>query len=99
VVIPNNTIYQGTYVYIVEDDLLRRRNIEIAWQNDDEAIIGAGLVPGDILVTTALGQVTSGIRVTIINEDGEPRMGGSRGRPPATSGATAQPHRPPEGGQ
>jgi len=99
VVIPNNTIYQGTYVYIVEDDLLRRRNIEIAWQNDDEAIIGAGLVPGDILVTTALGQVTSGIRVTIINEEGEPRMGGSRGRPTATPGAAAQPHRAPEGGQ
>lgn len=98
-VIPNNTIYQGTYVYIVEDDLLRRRDIDIAWQNDDEAIVGAGLVPGDILVTTALGQVTSGIRVTVVNEAGERRMGGSRGRPPGTSGAAAEPHRSPEGGQ
>ena len=74
-VIPNNTIYQGAYVYIVEDEILRRRNIEIAWQNDDEAVIGAGLEPGDLLVTTPLGQVTSGIRVTIVGEAGERRMG------------------------
>jgi RND family efflux transporter MFP subunit len=73
-VIPNNTIYQGTYVYIVEDEILRRRDIEIAWQNDAEAVIGAGLNPGDLLVTTALGQVTSGIRVSIVGEEGERRM-------------------------
>ena len=73
--IPNNTIYQGAYVYIVENEILRRRDIEIAWQNDDEAIIGAGLQPGDVLVTTALGQVTSGIRVTIVGEASERRMG------------------------
>jgi RND family efflux transporter MFP subunit len=74
-VIPNNTIYQGTYVYTVEDGILRRRDIEIDWQNDVEAIIGAGLAPGDVLVTTPLGQVTSGIRVTVVGEEGDKRMG------------------------
>lgn len=74
-VIPNNTIYQGAYVYIVENEILRRREIEIAWQNNDEAVIGAGLEPGDLLVTTPLGQVTSGIRVTVVGEQGERRMG------------------------
>ena len=58
VVIPNSTIYQGSYVYVVIDDLLQRRDIEIAWQNDDDAIISSGLVAGDQLVTTSLGQVT-----------------------------------------
>jgi len=81
-VVPNTTIYQGTYVYIVEDGILRRRDVDIAWQNDEEAIIAAGLDPGDALVTTALGQVTSGIRVSIIGEDeraaGSARAGGSR---------------------
>jgi len=74
-VIPNNTIYQGTYVYIVEDEILRRRDIEIAWQNDAEAVIDSGLSSGDLLVTTALGQVTSGIRVSVVEEEGERRMG------------------------
>lgn len=81
-VIPNNTIYQGTYVYVVEEDLLRRRNIDIAWQNDDEAIISAGLAPGDALVTTPLGQVTSGIRVSVMNgEQGPDRSAATRSRP------------------
>ena len=67
-VIPNNSIYQGTYVYIVEDGILWRRDIDIVWQNDAEAIVQSGLMPGDKLVTTALGQVTSGIRVTIVGD-------------------------------
>jgi hypothetical protein len=74
-VISNNTIYQGTYVYTVEDGILRRRDIEIDWQNDVEAIIGAGLSPGDVLVTTPLGQVTSGIRVSVVGEEGDKRVG------------------------
>jgi len=67
-VIPNSTIYQGTYVYVVEEGILRRRDVEIDWQNDNEALISSGLLPGDALVTTALGQVTSGIRVSIVGE-------------------------------
>ncbi len=64
VVIPNTTIYQGSYVYVVEDGILRRRDIDVAWQNDSEAIVAGNLNVGDELVLTPLGQVTSGIRVT-----------------------------------
>lgn len=71
-VIPNNTIYQGSYVYVVEEGILRRRDIEIDWQNDEHAIVSAGLVPGDELVTTPLGQVTSGIRVSVVGGGGKP---------------------------
>jgi len=82
-VVANSTIYQGTYVYVVEEGLLRRRDIDIAWQNDEEAIVSSGLVPGDQVVTTALGQVTSGIPVSVIGADvklgngrpAEPRAG------------------------
>jgi RND family efflux transporter MFP subunit len=68
-VIPNPAIYQGSYVYVVEDDVLQRRNIEIAWQNDRDAIVKAGLGDGDILVTTPLGQVTSGVRVAAVLDE------------------------------
>jgi len=90
-VIPNNTIYQGSYVYIVEDGLLQRKDIVIDWQNDTDALIGEGLAHGDQLVTTPLGQVTSGIRVAVEGErpmnagrppgDGEARAGARQGRP------------------
>ena len=65
VVIPNSAIYQGSYVYRVEQDVLMRTEVEILWQNDQEAIIGRGLETGDQLVLTPLGQVTSGMRVAI----------------------------------
>lgn len=67
IVIPNSTIYQGSYVYVVEEGLLQRRNIDIAWQNASDAVIARGLQPGDALVTTPLGQVTSGTRVAVVN--------------------------------
>lgn len=68
-VIPNSAIYQGSYVYTVQEDMLQRRSIEIAWQNGEDAIISSGLAAGDTLVTTPLGQVTSGVRVSIVNEE------------------------------
>jgi len=68
-VIPNSAIYQGSYVYVVENEVLQRRNVEIAWQNDHDAIIETGLADGDILVTTTLGQVTSGVRVSAVLDE------------------------------
>ncbi len=81
-VIPNNSIYQGTYVYVVENGILVRRDIEILWQNEDEAIVSTGLAAGDQLVTTALGQVTSGVRVAISGNDDDQR--------PAVQGGESQ---------
>ena len=62
-VIPTQAIYQGGYVYVVVDGVLQRRDINVAWQNQQEALVAAGLDGGDLLVLTPLGQVTSGVRV------------------------------------
>lgn len=86
IVIPNKTIYQGTYVYTVVEGLLQRKDIEIAWQNDVEAIVASGLGPGEALVTTPLGQVTSGLRVAISGESGS-RL--ADGAPSETGGQNA----------
>lgn len=71
-VIPNRSIYQGSYVYIVRDGLLQRRDISIAWQNETDALIKDGIAADDVLVLTSLGQVTSGVRVTIAQTDSAP---------------------------
>jgi RND family efflux transporter MFP subunit len=93
-VIPNSTIYQGTYVYVVEDGVLRRRDVEIAWQNDNEALITAGLAAGDTLVTTPLGQVTSGIRVSVVGEQSQNfAAGDSKSRRPTPGGANGDSER------
>jgi RND family efflux transporter MFP subunit len=93
-VIPNNTIYQGSYVYVVEDGVLQRRDLDIAWTNDTDAIIAGGLEAGDELVVTPLGQVTSGIRVTVAgaNSQGSTRQrpGGAGEGPPGEPVARGQ---------
>ncbi len=65
VVIPNESIYQGSYVYLVKDGLLQRQTVHIAWQNDREAVVSGGLMAGDELVLTPLGQVSSGTPVKV----------------------------------
>jgi len=65
IIVPNHIIYQGSYTYVVENDRLLRREIEIGWQNDTNAIIEKGLVAGDKLVITTLGQVPSGTKVKL----------------------------------
>ena len=64
-VIPSSAIYQGSYVYTVEKGLLMRKEITLGWQNGKQAIVKSGLVAGDVLVLTSLGQVSSGTPVSI----------------------------------
>jgi len=64
-VIPSSAIYQGSYVYIVENGLLMRKEVILGWQNGTESIVSHGLIAGDELVLTSLGQVSSGTPVAI----------------------------------
>lgn len=79
IVIPTASIYQNTYVYVVEDGSLIRRDVDVLWQDTKDALIGEGLKSGDRLVTTTLGQVASGTRVAIAGEEA-PDTGGFGGR-------------------
>jgi RND family efflux transporter MFP subunit len=67
-VIPNSAIYQGSYVYIVQNNLLMRKDIELGWKNGTESIVTQGLNTGDELVLTSLGQVSSGTPVAIAGQ-------------------------------
>lgn len=64
IVIPNKSLYQGSYVYIIRDNTLQKINVTLLWQNAHDSIIANGLNEGDELVTTPLGQVSSGTPVT-----------------------------------
>ena len=65
IVIPVQSIYQGSYVYVVEEGVLMRRPIELLWKNKEQAVVKSGLNGDEVLVTTALGQVSSGTPVSI----------------------------------
>lgn len=68
IVIPNDTIYQSSYVYIEKDGVLKRKYIDILWQNNEQSIISKGLEENENLVLTTLGIVSSGTRVQIANK-------------------------------
>jgi RND family efflux transporter MFP subunit len=87
-VIPNRTIYQGSYVYVVENGLLKRREISVVWHNDEDAIIGSGLKAGDQLVMTTLGQVPSGTPVAVAGEDNGQRSRGKQKLPATNASQT-----------
>ncbi len=75
IVIPNAAIYQGSYVYLYKGGVLERKEIEIAWQNDKEALIKKGMVSGDQLVLTPLGRVSSGTPVKKMPAGGKTMAG------------------------
>jgi len=82
VVIPNAAIYQGSYVYLYIDGKLQKTAVTIAYQNDVDALISHGVVAGDSLVITPLGQISSGTKVKLLGEKPQKRarkMGAKQG--------------------
>lgn len=65
IVLQNKSIYQGQYVYLYQEGVIQRQNIDILWQNQEVAVIRSGLKSGDKIVMTPLGQVISGTPVNI----------------------------------
>ncbi len=63
-IIPNSSVYQGSYVYVLEEGLLYRRDIRITFQSSDQAVIAEGLNFNDQLVISPMGQVASGTRAS-----------------------------------
>jgi len=71
IVVPNRAIYQGAYVYVVEGGKISRRPIQVSWSDQQQSIVTEGLLAGDHLVMTLLGQVSTGTLVseTLLSSD------------------------------
>ncbi|MCH2159414.1 MAG: efflux RND transporter periplasmic adaptor subunit [Oleiphilaceae bacterium] len=68
IVVPNSLIYQNEYVYLATGDSLdqlERRTVKVIHQDDTYSVIGEGLKAGDMLITTALGQLSSGTLIKV----------------------------------
>ena len=61
-IIPNRAIYQGRYVYLLQGEVLARTDIQVRWQDEQQTLVASGLQPGDLVVISPLGQVSSGTR-------------------------------------
>lgn len=59
-VVPESSVYQGSYVYTVVDNRLQRTPITIAFQTADEVVVSSGIEANAEVVISPLGQVVSG---------------------------------------
>ena len=50
---------------MLEEGILVRRPVTIAWQNKQDAVVSTGVSAGDLVVITPLGQVPSGTRARL----------------------------------
>ena len=66
--IPNDAVYQGSFVYVEKESKIYRREIGILWQNQEETLIKSGLEYGETVVTTVLGTLSSGTAVQVMND-------------------------------
>ncbi len=67
-VVPTSSVYQGSYIYTANDQQLMRKNITIAFQTPTETVIETGPSDGDWVITSPMGQVSSGTNVAIIDQ-------------------------------
>lgn len=70
-VIPNKSIREGSYVYVVRDEKLAKQSINIIWQDDQNALIAEGFDDGELIVTTSLNSTLAGSIAKLANEPKE----------------------------
>jgi len=76
--VPRYAVHEGGHVWVVEDDVLRVRLVEIIRSDREYAYVASGLEDGAQVVMTALEAVTDGMKVRVVgNNDGEPSRGPS----------------------
>jgi RND family efflux transporter MFP subunit len=64
-VLPRHVVYPGDMVYIVQDDRLKFKSVNILRTYKDSVIISEGLVEGDSVIKTPLSAATEGMRVRV----------------------------------
>ncbi len=62
-VVPNSAVYQGSYIFIAEDNIIQRREINLLWQDNDNTVIDQGITEGEIIVLTPLNETISGTQI------------------------------------
>jgi len=69
VTIPSTAVYENEYVYVAigeNQDVLERRPIDVLYSDDSTTVVKNGLTEGELLITTALGQITTGSKIKVV---------------------------------
>lgn len=72
-VLPRAALREGAEVLVIDDESrLQRRTVDVAWSDDDQAVIVDGLQAGEIVNVTPLAVASSGAKVAAIVDGVEP---------------------------
>lgn len=61
--VPESAVYNGDSLYVSIDGKLQKRAIQISGYDGDFVLIGAGIAPGDKVLTTRIAEISEGLRV------------------------------------
>ena len=80
VVVPNQSIREGSYLYIYDEGVIRRRDIDINWQDEQNAIV-AGVQADEWVISTSLGGAVSGANARLLGEEVDQNTASKRPKP------------------
>jgi len=80
VVVPNQSIREGSYLYIYDKGVIRRRDIDINWQDEQNAIV-AGVQADEWVISTSLGGAVSGANARLLGEEVDQNAASKRPKP------------------
>ena len=78
-VIPNSAVREGSYVFVFDEGVLRRKAIDIIWQDDTNTLI-SNLSAGEQVVTTSLSGVVSGSKAKLAGQEKDPKQRKAKGQ-------------------
>lgn len=64
-VIPNKSIREGSYTYVVREGRLQKQPVGIIWQDDQNTLVDTGLRDGELVVTTSLNSTLAGAKARL----------------------------------
>ena len=75
-VLPRGVIRANNEVLVVgRDDIIERRQVEVIWSDNDQAVVKSGLRSGERISLTSLPYAISGTRVRVADENSQPPAG------------------------
>ena len=66
-VVPNTSMREGNFLYVVDNNVLAKREVSIVWQDNKNTVISEGLKNDDNVVLTALSGSIAGTKANITN--------------------------------
>ncbi len=67
-VVPRGALHDGRFVWIIDNNKLYKRDVNVVWTDAKVAVINRGLQPGELVNVTPVGSVVTGTDVELLTQ-------------------------------